>query len=323
MPLIPAPAITAQVQGVPPSEAFSQANFSIADVGGNTSNNLTVSIVPRGRIGGPSLSTQDALTVVVYDEDSLLAVPGAVVLLDAAVPGGTSTGQIKKTVTLGAGVSSAPRSSPVPISRPAPWPARSPPPPPAMTSRPSLRSRGASSRSRFARLAEAPPPTIPHLPFRSREPRGIHARSRRQCAPRSRRSLDGELEHRLDHTNFPGHHGRSVSAPVPRELREGERCLRVHIHQRCLWVPRAAPFARLDGHDIGGVRIPFGQTSDLGDDPVGTPLSGDVPVTLRALHSMRTRSPARSKSGSSCRETKLVSRGRSPSATAAPDSNSD
>jgi hypothetical protein len=281
MPLIPAPAITAQVQGVPPSEAFSQANFSIADVGGNTSNNLTVSIVPRGRIGGPSLSTQDALTVVVYDEDSLLAVPGAVVLLDAAVPGGTSTGQIKKTVTLGAGSligATFIAGSDFPAGTVA-------------------RTVTAAAAGYDLATVIAVPGSFISIPIR--KTRGSAATNdptltvSQQGAPAGS-TLDLVVNARpdpADRWTVSSSIG-SITPTFPATTVGAFRLLFLGSY-----VKASDAFAFTFINDAYGFPvpplslgstgttsvvfgIPFGQTSDLGDDPVGTPLSGDVPVTL-------------------------------------------
>lgn len=97
-PLVPTPEITA-TPGTPPQEPVSRATFILGDNAGNESNALTVAVRARGRVGGPSLSTQNALTVLVYDEDTLVEVNGALVVVDEGLPSGTLAGQRKKTTS--------------------------------------------------------------------------------------------------------------------------------------------------------------------------------------------------------------------------------
>jgi hypothetical protein len=101
LPLVPAPPIaTPAAVLTPPDEPKAKATITIGDVAGNTSTPQDVNFVFRGRMGGPTLAAQQALTVIVFDEDTLATVSNAVVLLDTATPSGSSTGQTSKAVTL-------------------------------------------------------------------------------------------------------------------------------------------------------------------------------------------------------------------------------
>ncbi|MBL8695831.1 MAG: Ig-like domain-containing protein [Planctomycetes bacterium] len=109
LPLIPAPAITATT-GAPPEEPQAGATIQVSDAVGNRSPDgdpsptvagTPIRMVHRGRLGGPALASHDAITVVVYDKDTLQIVPTAVVLLDAAAPSGRGTSQVKRTVAAG------------------------------------------------------------------------------------------------------------------------------------------------------------------------------------------------------------------------------
>lgn len=101
LPLIPAPPIdTPASVGTPPVEPKAKAKVIVADTVGNSSPAQDINVIFRGRIGGPSLVSQQALTVVVYDEDTLVTVANAVVLVDALAPSGTSTSQTVKSVSL-------------------------------------------------------------------------------------------------------------------------------------------------------------------------------------------------------------------------------
>ncbi len=110
LPLFSAPPPTVAGGGQPPEEPQSAATILLADAAGNTSVDTDPSptvagtpirLVHRGRMAGPALSVQDALTVVVYDEQSLALVPTAFVLLDAATPSGRATNQLLRAVAPG------------------------------------------------------------------------------------------------------------------------------------------------------------------------------------------------------------------------------
>lgn len=106
LPLLPAPPVaTPSSTMTPPDEPRARAGIVLGDSVGNSGVPLDVTVVHRGRIGGPLLSAQDALTVLVYDEDtlqtSLQTGVTPVVLLDAATPSGSATGQLKRAVSTG------------------------------------------------------------------------------------------------------------------------------------------------------------------------------------------------------------------------------
>lgn len=100
IPVVPAPPVTTPVLGTAPDEPRSKARLQLADAAGNTNTAQDVNLVFRGRLGGPGIATQNALTVVVYDEDTLATVPNAVVLVDNPTPSGSATGQTLKSVSL-------------------------------------------------------------------------------------------------------------------------------------------------------------------------------------------------------------------------------
>ncbi|MFN0206014.1 MAG: Ig-like domain-containing protein [Planctomycetota bacterium] len=101
LPLVPAPPVeTPSTIGTPPNEPKAKATVIVSDLAGNTSTAQDVNVIFRGRMGGASLASQQALTVIVFDEDTLATVTSAVVLLDEAAPTGTGTGQTTKSVSL-------------------------------------------------------------------------------------------------------------------------------------------------------------------------------------------------------------------------------
>ncbi|MBI3820132.1 MAG: Ig-like domain-containing protein [Planctomycetes bacterium] len=100
LPLVDAPPVDTPATGTPPAEPKAKARVTLSDAVGNSSTAQDIQFISRGRIGGPSIASQDALTVVVYDEDTLATVANAVVLVDAATPSGTSGSQAVKSVTL-------------------------------------------------------------------------------------------------------------------------------------------------------------------------------------------------------------------------------
>lgn len=122
LPLVPSPPIPSPAPGTPPEEPTATATVTLSDAAGNTSTPVQVAIVARGRIGGPALAAQNALRVVVFDEDTLVGVSGATVLLDQGTPSGSSTGQLKRVATLNGstGVVSADFAAPLdfPVSTP-------------------------------------------------------------------------------------------------------------------------------------------------------------------------------------------------------------